>query len=106
MREFFKHLFQKQKNDIDSYQYKGAEDIILTCSVLRGYNRHDDAINLYEKHENEIENSDYEIVGLTTIIKICQESFDTPKMLKYANKLKNLAPDHPWIIELSKHQEF
>ena len=51
MKEFFKKLFGKSGDEIDNYQYKGAEDIIMTCSALRGYNRHSDAIRLYEKFD-------------------------------------------------------
>lgn len=103
MKEFFKKLFGKSGDEIDNYQYKGAEDIIMTCSVLRGYNRHSDAIRLYEKFDQQIIDSDYEVVGLTTIIKICQENFDIPTMVNYAKRLKVLAPDHPWVIELNKY---
>lgn len=106
MKDFFQKLFGITGDEIDCYQYKGVEDIILTCSALRGYNRHSDAIRLYEKFEKQIIDSDYELVGLTTIIKICQENSDTPRMLNFAKRLKNLAPDHPWVAELSKNHNF
>lgn len=103
MKDFFKKIFRRTRDEIDNYQYKDVEDIILTCSALRGYRRHSDAIRLYERFDNEIMESDYEINGLTTILKICQENFDTPRMIRYAKRLRILAPDHPWVIELSKY---
>lgn len=103
MKDFFKQLFRGSGDEIDNYEYNNAEDIILKCSELRSDKRHSDAIRLYEKFTDEIMESDYEIVGLTTIIKICQENFDTPRMVSYANRLKSIAPDHPWVTELSKY---
>ncbi|MBJ2125573.1 hypothetical protein [Flavobacterium sp. IB48] len=102
MKDFFKNLFRKSGDEIDNYEYKGAEDIIITCSSLRACNRHSDAIRLYEKFEQKIATSDYDMPGLTTIIKICEENSAIDKMINYAKALKKIAPDHPWVIELSK----
>lgn len=103
MRDFFKKIFRRTADEIDHYHFKDVEDIILKCSALRDNRRNSDAIRLYERFDNEIMESDYEINGLTTILKICQENFDTPRMILYAKRLKVLSPDHPWVIELRKH---
>jgi hypothetical protein len=103
MKDFFKKIFRGTADEIDNYQFKNVEDIILKCTVLSSCRRHLDAIRLYEKFENEIRESDYEINSLTTILKICQENFDTPGMIHYAKRLRLIAPDHPWIKELKKY---
>lgn len=47
---------------IEKFQYKNTEDIIITCTKLRALDRHLEAIKLYEKFENEIVLSDFELV--------------------------------------------
>ena len=84
MIDFFKKLFNLDGDDVDNYQYKGLEDIILTCSTLRGYEGNTNAIRQHEKFETQIKESDYYIVELTNIVKICQEGFDTPRMVKHS----------------------
>lgn len=103
MNDFLKKIFKRTDDEIDNYQFKNIEDIILKCSALRECRRHSDAIRLFERFDNEIMESDYAINSLTTILKICQESFDTPRMIRYAKRLRDLAPDHPWVIELKKY---
>lgn len=105
MKLFFRQLQDTPKDEIDNYQYIGAEHVILTCNQLRILRRHSDALRLYEKFEKEIILSQYEIVGLTTIIEICIEYSYVTKIIKYVTRLKSLCPNHPYVIELSKQYQ-
>lgn len=100
MSNFFKRLFGKKEPEI---QFISADDIIMQCSALHGQQRHSDAIALFEKYVSQLRQSETYVVGLTNIVKICNEINDTARLVKYARELKVLEPTHPWVIELSKH---
>lgn len=102
MKLFLKKLQDTPKDEIDNYQYIGAEHVILTCAQLRILRRHTDALRLFEKFEKEIILSEYELAGLTTIIEICKEHSYVTKIIKYVKRLKSLCPNHPYVIELGK----
>lgn len=102
MEEFYKKLQKMELFEIENFQYKTVKDVITTCSKLKELNRHLDSIRLYEKFEIEIVLSEFEVVGLITMIDVCKEISDESKMLEFAVKLKKLAPDHSKIIEMNK----
>ena len=103
MMDILKKIFRRTDDEVDNYQFKNVEDIILKCVALSSSSRFSDAIKLYERFENEIMESDVEINALTTILKICQENFDTPRIIQYAKRLRIIAPNHTWIKEKKYH---
>ncbi len=100
---FKKKTIKRSGDEIDNHQFKSVEDIILTLTTLSGFKRYSDAIRLFERFENEIKGSEYEIDSLIAILKICQKKFDTPRMIRFAKRLKVLDPNHPWVVELIKY---
>lgn len=101
MKNFFFNLHKKSSCELNNYAYQDAQHIILTCSELKALGKHEFAINLYEKFERIIILSDFEIVGLTTMIDVCTEISDYEKKIYFAEKLKKLIPDHPKLTSLS-----
>lgn len=97
MKNFFFNLQKKSSGELNNYAYQDAQHIILTCSELKALGKHEFAINLYEKFERIIILSDFEIVGLTTMIDVCTEISDYEKMFYFAEKLNKLAPTHPKV---------
>lgn len=102
MEEFYRKLQKMELFEIENFQYKSAKDVITTCTKLKELNRHLESIRLYEKFESEIVLSEFEVVGLITMIEVCQDISDESKMLKFAVKLKKLAPNHSKIVEMNK----
>ena len=78
------------------------EDIVLVISGLRGLQQHDTAVQLYQKYEQELTQSNILPVALTNIIEVCNESKKTDLLVKYTKELKNIYPDHPYVVEISK----
>lgn len=103
MKTFFRKLHKTTSGEINNYQYKGADHIILTCSQLLVLKKYNDAISLYEKFESEIILSEFEIAGIVIMIEVCGKNSDQKKMLHFTNKLKTLVPDHPLLIELNRN---
>lgn len=99
MEEFYLKLQKMELFEIENFQYKSAKDVISTCTKLRELNRHLDSIKLYEKFEREIVLSEFEVVGLITMIEVCQDISDESKMLEFKVKLKKIATDHPKLKE-------
>lgn len=99
MEEFYKKLQKMELFEIENFQYKSAKDVITTCTKLKGLNRHLESIKLYEKFEREIVLSEFEVVGLITMIEVCQDISDESKMLEFKVKLKKIATDHPKLKE-------
>ncbi|MCF8317280.1 MAG: hypothetical protein K9I02_00915 [Haliscomenobacter sp.] len=87
---------------VDNYIFENPEDIILTISGLRGGHQFQLAIDLYQKHETVLLHPDFSLVALTNIIEVCNDFQNIPLLTKYAKVLKVIAPDHPFVITLSK----
>lgn len=102
MKIFFRKLHKTSSGELDNYQYKGADHIILTCSQLLVLKKYNEAISLYEKFETEIILSEFEIAGLVIMIEVSLKNSDQRRMERFVKKLKTLVPDHPLIIELNK----
>ena len=87
---------------VDNYTFENPEDMILTISGLRGAHQFQLAIDLYQKHELVLQHPDFSLVALTNIIEVCNDFNNIPLLIKYAKELKAIAPDHPFVITLSK----
>lgn len=87
---------------VNNYTFNNPEDMILTISGLRGAQRFQLAIDLYQKHESVLQHPDFSLVALTNIIEVCNDLKNITLLIKYAKELKSIAPDHPFIITLSK----
>lgn len=91
-----------QSQGLNNYQFQNEEDIVLVISGLRGLQQYDTAVQLYQKYEQELNHSDILPVALTNIIEVCNESKKTDLLVKYTKELKNIYPDHPYVVEISK----
>ena len=84
-------------NSVENYKFKDSLNLFMTMFALSNIKRQDAALLLYEKFITEIKESDNEIIGLITTIRICQEKNDYPQIENYMGKLKKIAPDHSFI---------
>lgn len=91
-----------QSQGLNNYQFKNNEDIVLIISGLRGLQKYDAAVQLYQKYEKQLSHPDILPVALTNIIEVCNDSKKTDLLVKYTKELKSIHPDHPYVIELSK----
>ncbi|MES2728282.1 MAG: hypothetical protein V4643_14330 [Bacteroidota bacterium] len=91
-----------QSQGVNNYQFQNEEDIVLIISGLRGLRQHNTAIQLYQKYEQQLKQSKILPVALTNIIEVCNESKNTILLVQYTKELKNIYPDHPYVVELSK----
>jgi len=91
-------------NAIKNYEFKDSLDLFMAMYALSEIKRQDDALLLYEKFTTEIKESGNEIIGLITIIGICQEKKDCIKLQYYLGKLVIIAPDHSLLVNLKKQR--
>jgi hypothetical protein len=87
---------------VNNYTFNDPDDMILTISGLRGAQQFQLAIDLYQKHESTLKQPDFALVALTNIIEVCNYFKNIPLLIKYAKEMKLIAPDHPFVITLSK----
>ncbi len=106
---FFKWLFggfKMPSGNNNTYVFTDVEKLVMDLTTLRAHRRHNDAIGIYKTVEPQTIDSPLELVGLTEIVKICDEANDTQSMLHYARRLRFLAPDHPYVLQLQKKYNF
>lgn len=101
--------FQNRINDfliqgIDRYEFLNTADIIKIISALRKLGRFEEAIELYQKYETDLQDTDVYSVALSNIIMVCNECNNVILLIKYAKQLKAIYPDHPFVLNASKHQ--
>ncbi|MEL1243993.1 hypothetical protein AAEO56_06945 [Flavobacterium sp. DGU11] len=82
------------------------QDIVTNISSLRGQGRYTEAVKLFEDSSELLTGTDAELVALTTIIKAADESSDDVNIIKYAKRLKQLEPGHPYVAQISKKHKF
>lgn len=100
--------FQNRFNDfliqgIDRYEFLNTADIIKTIPALRGLGRFEEAIELYQKYETDLQDTDVYSVALSNIIIVCNECNNITLLIKYAQQLKAIYPDHPFVLNVAKH---
>lgn len=102
IQEYNNKMIAFQSQGLNNYQFKNEEDIVLIISGLHGLREYDTAVQLYQKYEQQLNQSEILPVALTNIIKVCDDSKKIDLLVKYAKELKDIYPDHPYVIEISK----
>lgn len=100
---FTKLITDFQKQGIKNFKFSNNEQIILVISGLRGLRQYSTAIELYEKYESDLKNDELYPAALTNIVEVCNDFNETELLIKYTRQLKAIYPDHPYVIEISKH---
>lgn len=102
VNDYIKKMNDFQAQGIAKYKFTNPEDIILIISGLRGLRQFQNAIDLYQKYEQTLQQQDVFPVALTNIIEVCNDFNNIPLLIKYTKELKAIYPDHPYVIEISK----
>jgi hypothetical protein len=105
MKNPFRKILSEKMSEVDKYNFTKVISLLQYCLVLKNQEKHIDAIALYEKYENEINISNFQIIGLTTIIKICESNGDTVRLVNYAKKLKFIDSKNDCVIRLSRYYD-
>ena len=99
--------FQKKIDDflaqgIDTYEFESIEDIVLMIPALRGLELHDEAIELFQKHEPALRDSDVYPNALVNILHVYNDRNNVPHLIECARELKAIYSDHPFVLEIEK----